>query len=70
MEVSDQFHTQTAFPSPQKEPPVFTAKEVGWIPEPAWILWKTETFFTPARNRTPDVQPIVFTIPTELSQLP
>jgi hypothetical protein len=32
-------------------------QEAGWAPEPVWTLWR-EKPLTPARNRTPVVQPV------------
>jgi hypothetical protein len=34
-EVTVQFHVPTALP-PRKEPPVPSAQEAGWDPEPVW----------------------------------
>jgi hypothetical protein len=56
MEVSCQFHAPAALP-PGKEPPVPIGYEAGWAPEPVWMLWRRENFWT-AGNRTRAVQPV------------
>jgi hypothetical protein len=42
-------------------------RRLGGAPEPVWTLWNGESL-APARNRTPAVQPVAVTIPTELSR--
>jgi hypothetical protein len=39
MEVSGQLHVPAALP-PGKEPLVPTGQEVGWTPEPVWMIWR------------------------------
>jgi hypothetical protein len=40
----------------------------GWVSEPVWTTWRTEKLALD-RNRSPDVQPVAFAIPIELSRL-
>jgi hypothetical protein len=49
MEVSDDPHT-SAILRPGKQCPVPSVQEVGWAPEPIWMLWKIS--IAPARNQT------------------
>jgi hypothetical protein len=42
-------------------------RRLGGAPEPVWTLWNGEESLAPARNRTPAVQRVAVTIPTELS---
>jgi hypothetical protein len=39
--------------------PVHIGYEAGWAQDQVWTLWSTHTYFVPAKNRTPAVQPVV-----------
>jgi hypothetical protein len=57
--VSGQLHAPAALP-PGKEPPVPIGSEVGWTPEPVWMIWSTENSW-PYRDSNSDpsvVQPV------------
>jgi hypothetical protein len=68
MEVCGQLHDGVAL-SPRKEPPIPTEQEAGWVPEPAWNLWKRKTCcpYQDSNLNSWAIQPAA--IPTELSQL-
>jgi hypothetical protein len=57
MEVSGQLHAPAALDT-EKEPPVPTGYEAGWVPESVWAQWRGEKFPCTAENRTLVVQPI------------
>jgi hypothetical protein len=66
MEVSGQLHASAAI-SPEKETMVPIGWEVGWAPEPGWILRSRVKSVSPAGNPNAAFQPVA--IPTELSRL-
>jgi hypothetical protein len=60
MDLSGQLHAPAAL-STGNQPPVSTAQEAGWVPEPVWTLWRREKSFAPAWESKPDssaVQPV------------
>jgi hypothetical protein len=53
--ITGQLHAPAAL-STGKEPQVPVAQEGVWTPEPVLTLCRTEEYFAPAGNGTPDVQ--------------
>jgi hypothetical protein len=59
LEMRGQIHGPAAL-LPEKDPPVSIGQEVGWTPEPVWMMWRCENS-RPYRDSNSDpsvVQPV------------